>query len=107
MSTTLKILLPTDEEEAQINAGILSDADSFELSPQALAALRPAAKVVPEIVEAYQRGDFKPLPSVETKPNQQTVLLALSVEVLDYFKKSGRDWQANIDSALKDYIAQH
>lgn len=107
MSTTLKILMPTDEEEAQINAGILSDSDSFELSPQALAALKPAAKVLPEVVKAYQRGDFKRLPSVEAKPNQQTVLLALSIEVLDYFKQSGQNWQANIDAVLKDYIAQH
>jgi len=107
MSATLKILLPTDEEEVQINAGILSDGDSFEFSPQALAALKPAVKVVPEIVKAYQRGDFKPLPCVETKPNQQTVLLTLSVEVLDYFKQSGQNWQAAIDAVLKDYIAQH
>jgi uncharacterized protein (DUF4415 family) len=99
--------MPTDEEEAQINAGILSDPDSFELSPQALAALKPVVKVLPEIVKAYQRGDFKPLPSIEAKPNQQTVLLALSVEVLDYFKQSGHNWQANIDAVLKDYIAQH
>lgn len=59
MSAILKIQMPTDEEEAEINAGILSDPDTFVLNEQ---ALQPTAKVLPEIVAAYQRGDFKQTP---------------------------------------------
>lgn len=92
--------MPTDEEEAEINAGILSDSDSFELSQQELNQLKPAAKVFPEIVAAYQRGDFKQV-------QQKTVAVRLSNEVVEYFKKSSSDWQNSIDAVLKAYIEQH
>ena len=59
MSVTSKILMPTDEGDAQINAGISSDPNSFKFNQQELKRLKSAVKVFPEIVAAYQRGDFK------------------------------------------------
>ena len=100
MSAISKILMPTDEEDAQINAGILSDTDSFALNEQELATLQPAMKILPEVVTAYQRGDF-------TQTQQKKISLRLSAEVIEYFKKSGSDWQSSINEVLKAYIAQH
>ncbi|MFC0411069.1 hypothetical protein [Roseomonas elaeocarpi] len=45
----------TPEEEAQIQAGIDADPDNPEMSAADFAAARPAAEVVPEIVEEYRR----------------------------------------------------
>lgn len=58
MSTISKILMPTDEEEAEINAGILFDPDSFALNQQELERLKPVVNVLPKIVTAYQRVIF-------------------------------------------------
>lgn len=33
--------------------------------------------------------------------------IQLSSEVVDYFKGSGKSWQADIDEILKTYIANH
>ena len=43
-------------EEVAINAGIAADPDTWELTPEEMAQARPAAEVVPHIVEAYRRG---------------------------------------------------
>ena len=42
-------------EEVAINAGIASDPDTWELTPEEAARARPASEVVPHIVAAYRR----------------------------------------------------
>ncbi|MEI6745947.1 MAG: hypothetical protein WCL34_08295 [Methylococcaceae bacterium] len=56
MSATFKILMPTDEEDAQINAGIALDSDTREFTEADFLQMRPARKVVPDIVSAYKKG---------------------------------------------------
>ncbi len=56
MSATFKILMPTDEEDAQINAGIALDSDTREFTEADFLQMRPAKKVAPEIVSAYKKG---------------------------------------------------
>jgi uncharacterized protein (DUF4415 family) len=62
---------------------------------------RPAAEVVPKIVEAHRRGR----PVKEDKKRQLT--LRLSPEVVDYFKSTGSGWQTRLDEALKEYVETH
>ncbi|MEZ5538247.1 MAG: hypothetical protein R3F02_21780 [Thiolinea sp.] len=47
---------PTDEEEAEIQAGIAADPDARELKDEEWAEMRPAAEVLPELVERYLKS---------------------------------------------------
>ena len=62
---------------------------------------RPAAEVVPEIVESHRPGR----PPKEARKRQLT--LRLSPEVVDYFKSTGPGWQTRMDEALKEYVEEH
>ena len=42
--------------EAAINAGIAADPDTFELTPEWFREARPAAEVLPDLVESYRRS---------------------------------------------------
>ena len=43
-------------EEAAIDAGIAADPDTFELTPEWFREARPAAEVLPALVESYERS---------------------------------------------------
>ena len=47
---------PTPEENAEINAGIAADPDTFELDEEWFANARPAVEVVPHIVERVRKA---------------------------------------------------
>jgi len=81
-------IIPTDEEDAAINAGIAADNDTYELSNEEFAKLKPMGR---------------PKASTHKKP----ISIRLSAEVVDYFKESGKGWQTRMDEVLKDYVAHH
>jgi uncharacterized protein (DUF4415 family) len=80
------VRLNTEEEEAQIRAGIEADPDARELSDETLTHLRPIGR-----------------PKAEA--TKQPVSIRLSPEVVDYFRSTGKGWQTRIDQVLKDYVA--
>jgi uncharacterized protein (DUF4415 family) len=103
MSKT-KIIMPTEKEDAAINAGIAADPDARELSDEEFAQMRPATEVVPELVEAHKSGKLSVRGS-QRSPTKVPVYIRLSPEVVEYFKAQGRGWQTRLDAALKEYIA--
>ena len=78
------------------------DGEVRELTKADIARMRPAAEVVPQVVEAWRRARGRP-PKETTK---QQVTLRLSPEVLEYFRKQGRGWQTRIDEVLNRYVAR-
>ena len=38
---------------------------------------------------------------------KQSATIRLSVEVLEFFKAGGKDWQKRINAVLKEYIEAH
>jgi uncharacterized protein (DUF4415 family) len=96
--------MPTEKEEAEINAGIAGDPDARELSDEEFAQMRPASEVVPEIVKAHRAGRLK-VRGPQKKPTKVPVYIRLSRDVVEYFKAQGRGWQTRLDDALKEYIA--
>lgn len=85
------LIMPTQEEEAQINAGIAADPDS-----------RPYTDAEWEAVKPMIRRGRPPAdnPKVHTG-------LRLDAEVLEAFKAGGRGWQTRINDALKDWLKNH
>jgi len=88
--STRNFYLPTDEEDAAINAGIAIDPDTYELSDAEFSRLKP------------QRLG-RPL-SEHTK---ERITIRLSPEVVSAFRATGSGWQTRIDAALKEWLSLH
>jgi len=94
MLTTTKsgrfIELPTDEEDASINAGISSDPDTYELTTEEFTQLQP-----------YKAGRPK------AEITKERISIRLSPDVLASFKATGKGWQTRIDAVLKEWLKEH
>jgi len=96
MQNTLKtrsgktLILPSEQENSIINAGISLDSDTFELSPEQFQQLRPAKMGRPPLENPKER-----------------ITIRLSPDVVKAFRSTGNGWQTRIDAALKDWIQQH
>ena len=78
------------------------DSKVLELTKADIARMRPAAEVVPHVVETWHRARGRP-PKGITK---RQVTLRLSPQVLDYFRQQGRGWQTQIDDVLSRYVTK-
>ncbi|AUB83018.1 BrnA antitoxin family protein [Candidatus Thiodictyon syntrophicum] len=72
-------------------AGIAADPDTYELTDEELAELRPLVR------PGRPKAEFPKVP----------ITIRLSPEVLDFFKTDGPGWQTRIDAALRDWIKTH
>ncbi len=82
-----KLLLNTPEEEVQINAGITSDPDTYELSDEEFARLRPVGH------------------SADDDMMKERINIRLSRNITAYFRSTGQDWQTRINEVLSEYVA--
>lgn len=82
------VILPTAEEEAQINAGIAADPDAYEMTDAEFAQLRPL------------RGR----PPTEVK--RPMVTLRMDPDVLAHLRASGKGWQTKVNAALRTLVEQ-
>jgi len=109
MSVKHKIIMPTEEEDAAINAGIASDPEAFELTTEDFKRMRPASEVHPNIVKDYKEGRIR-MPGQrgpQKIPRKMPISIRLSPEVVEHFRASGRGWQTRMDRALKEWIEKH
>jgi len=88
MSAKRKLIMPTNAEDAAINASIDSDPDTFE----ATAAQFKTAK----------RGR-----GLQKEVTKVPVSIRLDQDVVDFFRHSGRGWQTKVNEILRDYKATH
>ena len=89
--STRNFYLPTDEEDAVINAGIAVDPDTYKLSDAEFSQLKP------------QRRLGRPV-SEQTK---ERITIRLSPDVLSAFRATGAGWQTRIDAVLKEWLTHH
>ena len=85
------IVMPSAEEDEKIRAAAASDPDAQPLTDEQLSSLLPLRRL---------RGRPK---SGRTK---QLVSIRYSPEVIEYFKRTGKGWQARMDHVLKEFVAQ-
>ena len=85
------LVLPTDEEDAAIMAGIAGDPDTRELTDDDFKQMKPL------------RGRGRPIGS--GKKEQLTV--RFDIEVIDAFRRAGDGWQTRMNDALKDWLKTH
>ena len=96
-----KIIYPTPEEDERINAGIAADPDTWELTDEDFASMRPMSETNPELLEAIRRSRGK-----QKTPTKIATSIRLSENVLEAYKQSGPGWQSRIDQDLQDIIAK-
>lgn len=88
MSSTRKLIIPTPEEDAAINAGIAADPDTFEPS----------------------EAQFKQLKRMG-RPRKASPKVSLTVrydaDIIEAFKAEGEGWQTRMNDALRDWLRTH
>jgi uncharacterized protein (DUF4415 family) len=98
-----KLRIPnlTDEEEAEIQAGIARDPDNPEITDEQFARMRPAREVLPpeffEAIDEMRRARGRP--KLETP--KKLVSLRLDQDVVEKFRATGKGWQSRINDVLK------
>ncbi len=82
------IELPSDEEDAIINAGIAADPDTYELSDKEFKQLKPVGRP-------------------KSAVTKDKITIRLSHDVTDYFRSTGKGWQTRINRVLQNYVKTH
>lgn len=86
--------------DGDIARGIAVDPDAApEWTAEDFARARPAAEVLPELVEAYRKSR-----GPQKTPTKVPISMRLSPEVVDYFKSQGTGWQTRINEVLEEYV---
>ena len=78
-----------------------------ELTSEDMHRFRPAAEVLPEELVAVLPKRKPGQPGAQKKPTKEPVTIRYSRDVLEYFRATGPGWQVRIDTALKEWVAQH
>lgn len=84
-------IIPTTEEDAQIQAGIKADPDAYSLSDEEWKRVKPLARI----------GRPK------SEITKERITIRLSRDVVTQFRATGEGWQTRMDTALRQYIAEH
>ena len=96
-----RLIYPTPEEDERINAGIAADPDTWELTDEDFARMRPMSETHPELLEAIRRSRGK-----QKAPTKIATSIRLSENVLEAYKQYGPGWQSRIDQDLQDIVAK-
>jgi uncharacterized protein (DUF4415 family) len=93
--------LPTDAEEAEINAGIATDPDTFEWMEDDFKQAIPFS-ALPETMQAVLRGRGK-----QKAATKVSTTVRFDTDVLSAFKATGSGWQTRMNDALKEWLKEH
>lgn len=88
MSSKRKLIMPTEAEEAAINAGIAADPDTYELN----------------------QAEFKQLKRVGRPPSASpkvSLTVRYDADIIEAFKAGGDGWQTRMNHALRDWLRMH
>ncbi len=105
----LRVELPTEQEDAEINAGIAADPDTFELTEDDFKRLRPASEVLPELFGAELAAEMLKPKSGRPKSDSPKIFtgIRLDADVLEAFRATGKGWQTRMNEALKEWLKEH
>jgi uncharacterized protein (DUF4415 family) len=78
-----------------------------ELTREDMKHFRPAVEVLPQELLAVLPKRKPGQRGAQKRPTKEPVTIRYSRDVLEYFRTTGPGWQARIDVALKEWVAQH
>jgi uncharacterized protein (DUF4415 family) len=108
--TKPRVVMPTPEEDAAIARGIAQDPDTYELTDEELARLRPASEVPPQIMgEANAAALMKRRgrPAVPADSRKVPTTIRLDPDVVEAFRETGPGWQSRMNGALREWAMGH
>ena len=94
-----KIVIPSPEEDAIINAGIADDPDTFELDDEWFANAKSSAEAVPHILERHRRTRGK-----QKSPVKKDIHIRLDSDIVEHFRNGGAGWQTRLNEALRQAV---
>ena len=97
-------IFPKPDEEAEINAGIAADPDTFELDEAWFARARPAREVMPEMVERWEKARARGEIRV-----REFVTVEMDLDIAQRLGYNGEradddDWQKRINDAIRKMV---
>lgn len=97
--------LPTDAEDAKINAGMAADPDNPEWTDEDFARARPASEVLfeifpPEVAAAM----LKPRGSPRLANPKVHLNLRVDADIVEKLKSTGPGWQARVNEMLRAWV---
>ncbi len=95
------IRMPSDAEEAEIQAMIASDPENPEWTEEDFAKARPFAEVHPELAASYRRTR-----RAQKTPTKKPISLRLDPDVIEHFRATGPGWQSRINDALRKIMSE-
>ena len=95
----LGTIIPTAEEDAEINAGIAADPDAFELDDEWFARAKPAIEVDADLVANTARQQDK-----RKADAKEHVTISLDTDVLARFRESGPGWEDRLNETLRRVV---
>jgi uncharacterized protein (DUF4415 family) len=102
-----KTIIPTEEEDALINAGISSDPDSNELSDSFLNNSKPAS----EFFDKKTYSTLLALKKTRGRPKIDSpkvfTAIRLDADLVKTFKGTGKGWQTRVNAALRQFLNEH
>jgi uncharacterized protein (DUF4415 family) len=92
MVKKVKPRLNTPEEEVAIQRDIEASNDLFELTDAQLAAMRPFSEFMHERLN---------------RPRKEAISIRIDADILHAFKSRGDGWQSRMNTALRQWLAEH
>lgn len=100
-------IIPTRDETAAINAGIVADTDARELSSDWHSGAKPASEAFAPQTYAALVAIKRPRGRPKADETKVFTAIRLDSDVLESFKATGKGWQTRMNAALRQFITEH
>jgi len=85
------VIMPTPQEDAEIQRGIDADPDTIEITPDLMARMKP----------------FKARGRPRLDSPKVQLSMRYDADIIEAFKAGGDGWQTRMNNALRDWLRIH
>lgn len=101
-----KVILPTQEEEDIINAGIRLDPDNPEFDDEAYKNAKPAKEFFSPEMYAALTSPKRPRGRPVSDTHKVVTSIRLDADLFAALKASGRGWQTRVNAILREHMKE-
>ena len=97
-----KVNLPSNKDDALINAGIAQDSDNPEWTDEDFKNAVPFGQLPPNLQTTLNTIQRR---GTQVAPVKKAVSIRLDADVVTGFKAQGKGWQSRINEVLKKHLS--